>query len=212
MNLNLDSLMGASGLQSSLKWENSKQGFVRKSDGSIYNRTRVTQRVTWTCWSLMVNAGEMKTALVTQSVCQPFIKITLSIFKTRCDAECYRKNKRHTKPAFSTPSASFLLSASTIDSAFLSTCDQKALKLWKVIFSKSLIIVRTKKSFQRKRGENLPRPPEASARHSRRQSCPPQWGLAGPAPSHKYKNKKLQTFFGIGRGSTYTQIQKYKHF
>ena len=40
MNLNLDSLMGASGLQSSLKWENSKQGFVRISDGSNYNRTR----------------------------------------------------------------------------------------------------------------------------------------------------------------------------
>ena len=40
LNLNLDSLMGASGLQSSLKCENSKQGFVRKSDGSNYNRTR----------------------------------------------------------------------------------------------------------------------------------------------------------------------------
>ena len=81
MNLNLDSLMGASGLQSSLKWENSKQGFVRKSDRSIYNRTSVTQGVTWTCWSLMVNAEEMKTALVTQSVCQPFIKITQVFLK-----------------------------------------------------------------------------------------------------------------------------------
>ena len=85
MNLSLDSLMGASGLQSSLKWENSKQGFVRKSDRSIYNRTRVTQGVTWTCWSLMVNAEEMKTALVTQSVCQPFIKTTQVILKqVRC--------------------------------------------------------------------------------------------------------------------------------
>ena len=56
-------------------------GLWSKSDGSIYNRTRVT----WTCWSLMVNAEEMKTALVTQSVCQPFIKITQVFLKQlRC--------------------------------------------------------------------------------------------------------------------------------
>ena len=109
MNLNLESLMGAIGLQSSLKWENSKQGFDRKSEGSIYNRTRVTQGVTWTCWSLMVNAEEMKTALVTQSVCQPFIKITPSISKNRCGAQCWQKNKRKKKRIKDIPSRPFPL-------------------------------------------------------------------------------------------------------
>ena len=92
MNLNLDSLMGASGLQSSLKWENSKQGFVRKSDGSIYNRTRGPDM------NLLILNGERggdENGPGDSVSVSTFHQNNSSIFKTRCDAECSRKNKRH---------------------------------------------------------------------------------------------------------------------